>query len=68
MIREEAYQMAVELIETANPRRGALMVIGCSTSEVTGNKIGTASVPEVAEELYQLLSMGFLWQRSAVSI
>lgn len=53
MIREEAYQMAVELIETANPRRGALMVIGCSTSEVTGNKIGTASVPEVAEELYQ---------------
>lgn len=29
------------------------MVIGCSTSEVTGNKIGTASVPEVAEELYQ---------------
>ena len=53
MIREEAYQMAVALIEPANPRRGALMVIGCSTSEVTGNKIGTASVPEVAEELYQ---------------
>lgn len=53
MIREEAYRMAVELIETAKPRRGALMVIGCSTSEVTGNKIGTASVPEVAEELYQ---------------
>ena len=53
MIREEAYRMAVELIETAKPRRGALMVIGCSTSEVTGNKIGTASVPEVAEALYQ---------------
>lgn len=53
MIREEAYGLANELIEIANPGRGALMVIGCSTSEVTGNKIGTASVPEVAEELYQ---------------
>lgn len=53
MIREDAYRMANELIETAKPRKGALMVIGCSTSEVTGNKIGTASVPEVAEELYQ---------------
>lgn len=53
MIREDAYRLAVELIEAAKPCKGALMVIGCSTSEVTGNKIGTASVPEVAEELYQ---------------
>lgn len=52
MIKEDAYLLTKELIAAAKPAENAILVVGCSTSEVTGNKIGTSSVPEVAEELY----------------
>lgn len=40
-----------EIVELGNLKKGQILVIGCSTSEITGNKIGTQSVPEVAESV-----------------
>lgn len=40
-----------ELVEVGKLRKGQIVVVGCSTSEITGNKIGTQSVPEVAEKV-----------------
>lgn len=51
-IKEEASLAARELLEAAKLCRGQTVIIGCSTSEVCGERIGTASVPEVAEALY----------------
>ncbi len=40
-----------ELCDTAKLKKGQILVVGCSTSEVCGSKIGTNSVPEIAETL-----------------
>ena len=50
-IRTEAGKAVAELIDIAGLTAGQILVIGCSTSEVTGERIGKASVPEVAEAL-----------------
>ncbi len=47
----EARSAVCELIKTAGLKKGQILVVGCSTSEITGNKIGTQSVPEVATEV-----------------
>lgn len=49
---EESYTAAKELIEIAKLEEGDLLVVGCSTSEVSGNKIGSASRPELAEDVF----------------
>lgn len=51
-IYNEAYLCAKEIIEVAKLNKGDILVIGCSTSEVTGNKIGTNSSPETATDLF----------------
>lgn len=51
-LKQSVYAAAIELLETANLKKGSLLVVGCSTSEVAGSKIGTASVPELAEEVF----------------
>ena len=50
-IRQEAARATAELIKTAAPRAGALLVVGCSTSEVRGEKIGTSGSPAVAQAI-----------------
>ena len=50
-IRAEARAIAEELTETAGLSAGQILVVGCSSSEVTGNKIGGASVPSVADAI-----------------
>ena len=40
-VYQTAYQAAAELIETAGMKAGQILVVGCSTSEVGGEKIGT---------------------------
>ncbi len=50
-IFKQAENAALELIEKAGLKKGDLVVIGCSTSEVTGNRIGTAGKPETAEAI-----------------
>ena len=51
-IRREAYQAASEVCEAAKLRAGDLFVVGCSTSEVLGEKIGTHSSLDAAGALF----------------
>ena len=51
-VKAQAYSAAKEIIEKAKLTEGAVLVVGCSTSEVIGSTIGTNSAPEVAEEIY----------------
>lgn len=44
-----------EMGEKAKLQKGNIFVVGCSTSEVIGAKIGTNSSPEVAEVLFEAL-------------
>ena len=44
-----------ELREKASLKAGQLLVIGCSTSEVLGSKIGTNSHPDTAKEIFRAL-------------
>ena len=41
-----------ELLEEAKLKKGDLLVVGCSTSEVGGATIGTFSSPELAEMVF----------------
>ena len=54
-IYEETYASAAELYEKAGLKRGSILVIGCSNSEVTGAKIGTNSSMETAGEICRAL-------------
>lgn len=51
-IKAQAYAAAKEIIEKAGLAKGDILVVGCSTSEVIGDKIGTNSSPETAEYIY----------------
>ncbi len=48
-IRKTAKAAAEELCKAAKLGEGALVVIGCSSSEITGERIGSSSSPEAAE-------------------
>ena len=45
-----------ELVEKANIKPGNIVVVGCSTSEVLGAKIGTNSSPDTAGQIFSALS------------
>lgn len=51
-LREDAYKATKELIEIAGLEEGDMLVVGCSTSEVSGEKIGSASKPELADDVF----------------
>ena len=51
-IREEARAAVEELCIAAKLKKGDIFVVGCSTSEVLGDKIGTNSSPETAKMLF----------------
>ena len=50
---------AEELCEKAGLKKGNLVAIGCSTSEVMGEKIGTSSVAELGKVIYESLAEVF---------
>jgi len=52
IIKKQAATAVSELIETAGLRRGDIMVIGCSSSEIVGGTIGHASSLEAAEAVF----------------
>lgn len=52
-IKKQSEQAVRELLALADPGPKSLVVIGCSTSEVGGEKIGTHSNMEIAEAIYQ---------------
>ena len=49
---QQARQVAEELLAAAKLREGDLLVVGCSSSEIIGSKIGTDSRPETAQEVF----------------
>ena len=55
-VEQEAAAAAQELVEAARLRRGQIVVIGCSTSEVVGHQVGSWSTPEVAQAIFRGLS------------
>ena len=44
-----------ELVQKANIKPGSIVVVGCSTSEVLGAKIGTNSNPDTAVQIFKAL-------------
>ena len=51
-LRQQAAQAAVLLCEKAKLRAGQIVVVGCSTSEICGSRIGSDSRPEVASAVF----------------
>ena len=51
----QAQAVMAELLEKAGLKAGAVVVVGCSTSEIIGAKIGTDSSPEVAGTVFEAL-------------
>ena len=49
----EARSVIEELWQKANLTKGAVVVVGCSTSEITGSSIGSNSSPETAETVFR---------------
>ncbi len=52
-IRDQATQAVHEICEGAHLAPGSLFVVGCSSSEVIGERIGTSTNLEVAEALFE---------------
>ncbi|MBO5883105.1 MAG: TIGR01440 family protein [Clostridia bacterium] len=50
-LKKDAKALVEELLEKTELKERQILVIGCSTSEIIGNTIGKASVPEVADTL-----------------
>ena len=54
-IFKQTMAVVEELCTRANVKAGDMIIVGCSTSEVCGSKIGTNSSPEVAGEIFDAL-------------
>ncbi|MDO4177812.1 MAG: TIGR01440 family protein [Phascolarctobacterium sp.] len=54
-IVKQLVEAAEELIQVAKPRAGQIFVLGCSTSEVQGAKIGSKANPDLAVEMFKAL-------------
>ena len=51
-LEQESYEAACEILDIAKLKKGQLFVMGSSTSEVIGGKIGTTSSPETAQAVF----------------
>ena len=54
-INESAKTLVKELIENTSLKTGQILVIGCSSSEIIGNKIGKGSSYEAAKILFDAI-------------
>ncbi|MDE7262905.1 MAG: TIGR01440 family protein [Oscillospiraceae bacterium] len=52
-ISAQSRQAVQELLAAANLTPGSLLVVGCSSSEITGGNIGKASSPEAAQAVLE---------------
>lgn len=53
---QQLVDAAEELIEVAHIHQGQIFVLGCSTSEIVGNKIGTGGSIEIAVAMFKALN------------
>ncbi len=51
-LNSQAKKVAEEIIDVAKLNKGQILVVGCSTSEICGDKIGTNSNIEVAQAVF----------------
>lgn len=51
-LKQASYNAASQLLETAKIKKGDIMVVGCSSSEIGGQKIGTDSSLEIARSVF----------------
>lgn len=58
-IFDQARTAAAELVEKSGIKSGDIVVVGCSTSEVIGKKIGTSGTLETAQAIYNGLNSIF---------
>lgn len=66
-IRAETRAAAEELCRTARLTEGQLVVVGCSSSEITGERIGSSSSPEAAAAVCAGLADAFAPRGIAVA-
>ena len=55
-VRNEARGAAEQICEAAKLRKGQILVVGCSTSEVAGHKVGSHSSPEIGQAIFDGLN------------
>ena len=58
-VEREAARAARQLAQEARLHKGQIVVIGCSTSEVVGHKVGSWSTPEIANAIFEGLHSVF---------
>ena len=58
-VRQESAAAASQLAEAARLRKGQIVVVGCSTSEVVGRQVGSWSTPEVGQAIFDGLNSVF---------
>ncbi|MBQ3589165.1 MAG: DUF436 family protein, partial [Clostridia bacterium] len=51
-IKNECKNAILELVQAAKLKKGDILVVGCSTSEVVGSRIGTNSDVDTASEIF----------------
>lgn len=58
-VKQEAANAAKQLVIDAKLHKGQIVVVGCSTSEVVGRKVGSWSTPEVGQAIFDGLNSVF---------
>lgn len=58
-IKIDATNVASQLVESAHLKKGQIVVIGCSTSETVGNTVGSHSIPEIGQAIFDGLNSVF---------
>ena len=54
--KTQAYEATAELCEKAGLRRGQILVVGCSSSEICGERIGSGSSVDAARAVFEGIS------------
>ena len=56
LIKQETLSVVQELLSVANLDKGDILVVGCSTSEVTKHQIGSFSNGEIGKAIFETLN------------
>ena len=54
-IKEQTKEAILELVEVANLKAGNILVVGCSSSEIAGHKLGSESSPAIGEAVFEAI-------------
>ena len=57
-VKDQSRELALELIKEAKLNKGDVVVIGCSSSEIVGERIGKGSTLEAAQAVFALQLQG----------